>query len=87
MSNEVEASRLPSLDALISATELVTQEGYRVQLLRLIHVPEDETCFYLFEAESEQRVVDVAQRAGLRLDRVVEAVVDLSPRSTLRRHP
>jgi len=41
---------------------------------RSIHVPEDETCFHLFEAESAEVVYEAGRRAGLTFDRVAEAV-------------
>ena len=79
-----EAARLPDIETVVAAANQVTQEGSRVELLRLIHVPEDETCFYLFSAESADGVVDTADRAGLRLDRL--AGVDEHPRPTSRRN-
>ncbi len=44
-----------------------------VHFLRAISVPEDEMCFYLFEAPSVEAVRQVAERAGLRHERIVEA--------------
>jgi hypothetical protein len=45
-----------------------------VTYVRSIHVPEDETCFHLFEAESAEVVNEVGRRAGLTFDRVAAAV-------------
>lgn len=45
-----------------------------VRFERSIHVPEDEVCFFVFEAPSSRRVAFVAERAGLDPIRVVEAV-------------
>jgi Protein of unknown function (DUF4242) len=45
-----------------------------VTYLRSIHVPEDETCFHLFEAESAEVVFEAGRRAGLTFDRVAAAV-------------
>ena len=45
-----------------------------VTYVRSIHVPEDETCFHLFEAESAEVVDEVGRRAGLTFDRVAAAV-------------
>lgn len=41
---------------------------------RSIHVPEDEICFFVFDAPSGSEAVVVARRAGLDAIRVVEAV-------------
>lgn len=46
----------------------------RVRFDRSIHVPEDEICFYVFDAPSARDAAEVAQRAGLDPIRIVEAV-------------
>jgi hypothetical protein len=57
-----------------SAAEAMTREGTRVGFEGLIHVPEDEICFFTFAAASDRDAALVAQRAGLRALRVVEAI-------------
>jgi hypothetical protein len=57
-----------------SAAEELTQERTRVSFEHSIHVPEDEICFYVFDAPSARDAALVAQRAGLDPFRVVEAV-------------
>ncbi|HLF67752.1 MAG TPA: hypothetical protein VI503_00300 [Gaiellaceae bacterium] len=57
-----------------SAAEELTREGTRVRFEGSTHVPEDEICFFAFEAPSGREAVLVAQRAGLEPLRVVEAV-------------
>jgi hypothetical protein len=57
-----------------SAAEKLTQGTTPVRFDRSIHVPDDETCFYVFDAPSARDVAHVAQRAGLDAIRVVEAV-------------
>jgi len=52
-----------------AAAEL-TREGRPVHFVRTIFVPEDETCFYLFEASSAGAVREVGARAALLFDRV-----------------
>lgn len=52
----------------------LTREGKPVRFVRSILVPEDETCFYLFEAPSVEAVHEAAERAGLQVERVTEAV-------------
>jgi hypothetical protein len=56
------------------AAEAMTRLGTRVRFERSIHVPEDEICFFTFEAPSGRDAALVAQRAGLDPFRVVEAV-------------
>lgn len=57
-----------------SAAEAMTREGTRVGFEGSIHVPEDEICFFVFDAPSGRDAALVAQRAGLEPFRVVEAV-------------
>lgn len=56
--------------------EQLTREGTPVRCLRSIFVPEDETCFYLYEANSADDVRAAAERAGLLFERVAEAVTN-----------
>ena len=57
-----------------SAAEELTQGTTRVRFDRSIHVPEDEICFYVYDAPSACDAAEAAQRAGLDPIRVVEAV-------------
>jgi hypothetical protein len=57
-----------------SAAEELMREGTRVRFECSIFVPEDEICFFTFEAPSGRGAALVAQRAGLEPLRVVEAV-------------
>ena len=57
-----------------SAAEELTREISRVHFECSIHVPEDEICFFLFDAPSGRVAALTAQRAGLDPFRVVEAV-------------
>ena len=57
-----------------AAAEALTREGTRVRFGGSTHVPQDELCFFIFEAPSGREAVLVAQRAGLEPLRVVEAV-------------
>ena len=56
-----------------SAAETLTREGTRVRFGGSIHVPEDEICFFTFEAPSGTAAALAAQRAGIQPIRVVEA--------------
>ena len=57
-----------------SAAEELTRAGIRVRFERSIHVPEDEMCFFLFDAASGREAARVAEQASLEPIRVVEAV-------------
>lgn len=57
-----------------SAADELTREGTHVRFERSIHVPEDEICFFVFDAPSGQDAAIAAQRAELDPLRVVEAV-------------
>ncbi len=57
-----------------SAAAELTQGTMRVRFDRSIHVPEDEICFYVYDAPSACDAAEAAQRAGLDPIRVVEAV-------------
>ncbi len=45
-----------------------------VRFERSIHVPEDELCFFVFEARSGSEAALAAQQAGLEPIRIVEAI-------------
>ena len=59
--------------ARTAAAELTRGET-RVSFDRSILVPEDEICFYVFEAPSARDAAYAAERAGLEPIRVVEAI-------------
>ena len=52
----------------------LTREGRQVRCLRSIFVPEDETCFFLYEAESADAVREATRLAGLSSVRITEAL-------------
>jgi hypothetical protein len=57
-----------------SAAEELTDGRTRVRFDRSIYVPEDEICFFLFDAPSGRDAALVAERAELDSIRVVEVV-------------
>ena len=57
-----------------SAAEELTREGTRVRFEGSTHVPEDEICFFTFEAPSSTVAALVAQHAGIEPLRIVEVV-------------
>jgi hypothetical protein len=56
-----------------AAAEL-SRLGTSVRYLNSIFVPEDETCYLLYEGESAEAVRDAARLAGLAFEHVAEAV-------------
>lgn len=56
-----------------SAAAKLTREGARVSFAGSTYVPEDEICFFTFEAPSGREAALVAQHARLDAFRVVEA--------------
>jgi uncharacterized protein DUF4242 len=56
-----------------AAADSLAAEGPEVRYVRSIFVPEDETCFYVYEADSAVTVHEVARRAALAVDRLVES--------------
>ena len=56
-----------------AGAESVARAGTRVRCVSSIFVPEDETCFLLYEAETIDDVRRAAARAGLTFERVALA--------------
>lgn len=54
------------------AARALRREGTRVRCVRSIFVPEDETCFFLYEADSADAVRAAVERAALPSARVAE---------------
>jgi hypothetical protein len=57
-----------------SAAKELTDGSTRVRFDRSVYVPEDEICFFVFDAPSGRDAALVAERAELDPIRVVEAV-------------
>jgi hypothetical protein len=60
-----------------AAAREVSRSHADVRYVRAILVPEDETCFYVFEAPSREVVAQAAVRAGLSEARITESVETL----------
>jgi uncharacterized protein DUF4242 len=58
------------------AAEELTRQGTPVRYLSSIHIPEDETCFLLYQAACVDAVRTAAGRAGLPFDHVAEVVAE-----------
>lgn len=54
------------------AADALAGEGADVRFLRSIYVPEDDTCFFLLEAESAAMVDEVGRRSGVSFQRVTQ---------------
>jgi len=57
-----------------AVAERLSREGVPVRHVRTTFVPDDETCFHFFEAESKEAVSEVCRRAGIGSARIVQAV-------------
>jgi hypothetical protein len=57
-----------------AAAEQLSREGMAARYLRTMFLPDDETCFHVFEAGSEETVREVCRRADLRSPRIVPAL-------------
>ena len=66
-------AREAGLDARAAAQELV-REGTSIRYVRMTFLPDDETCFHIFEAASEEAVGEACRRAGIGSGRIVPAV-------------
>jgi hypothetical protein len=59
------------------AAEELRRSGTSVRYVRSIYIPEDDTCFLVYEASSRDAVRDAAERASLSADRILASA---SPR-------
>ena len=66
-------ARAAGREARTAAAEL-TREGTRVRYVRTTLVPEDETCFHIFEAASKEAVGEACRRAGIATGRILPAI-------------
>jgi hypothetical protein len=57
-------------DRARASAEAMSLEGTPVRYVRSIFVPEDETCFFLYEGASLEAVQAAGLRADLRFERV-----------------
>jgi Protein of unknown function (DUF4242) len=57
-----------------SAAKAASRAGTPVRYVRSIFVPEDETCFHVFESSSKEAVLEATERAAFAFPRIAEAV-------------
>jgi hypothetical protein len=62
-----------------AVADALTREGTRIRFDRSIHLPEDEICFFVFDAPSSREATLAAERATLEPVRVVEAAPSGDP--------
>jgi hypothetical protein len=72
-SHGADAAAATAARARAAADELAGQ-GAPVRYLRMLYVPDDETCFLLYEAASAELAGEASQRAQIAYERVLEAV-------------
>lgn len=77
LSRTDEPAAVASGESARAAAQELTRRGTPVGFLRSFFVPEEETFFVLFEAESADAVRDVARLASLPCDRVSLALTRL----------
>ena len=61
------------------AAEEQTRQGRPVRYLRSMYVPDDETCFVLYEAESAEAARRAAALAAIAFEQVSEVIGDTRP--------
>jgi uncharacterized protein DUF4242 len=54
------------------AADTLRSTGTTVRYVRSIYIPEDETCFLVYETETRDAVRDAAERAELPGERILE---------------
>jgi hypothetical protein len=56
-----------------AAAAAITAPGRPVRYMRTVFLPDDETCFHLFEADAAEQVRQAVRRAGIECERIVQA--------------
>ena len=64
-----------------SAAEELSREGTAVRYVRALLLADDEMCFHLYEAATAESVLEATRRAGISVERVVEAI-EIAPART-----
>jgi hypothetical protein len=66
----------PGAERARRVAEELSDQGTAIRYLRLIFVPDDETCFHLYKASSVEAVRELGCRAGLQFERISETVAE-----------
>ena len=69
----LEASALTAAERRASEAAQRLSDSGEIRYVRATYVPEDETCFHVFEATSAALVAEASRIAGLGAGRIVEA--------------
>jgi hypothetical protein len=56
-----------------AAAEALAREGAAIRFVRAIAIPDEDTCFFLYEATTAASVGEASRRASIRFDRIVDA--------------
>jgi hypothetical protein len=62
-----------------AAAVALAHEGVPIRYIRTTYLPDDETCFHVFEAVSTEVVEEAGRRAGLGRVRIVPAIETSGP--------
>jgi hypothetical protein len=65
---------VPNAEDARAAARHLSREGGSARYVRMTFLPGDETCFHVFEADSQEAVAEACRRAGLGSPRIVAAV-------------
>ena len=76
---DADAARRAAITAR-SAAEQLAREGTDVELVRSVFVPEDETCIFIYNADSLDSVRLAAQRGAPEFEHVAPGVTDVKGR-------
>ena len=71
--SRAQEARAAGQKARAAAQELML-EGTRVHYVRTTFLPDDETCFHVFDAGSEDTVGEACRRAGISSARIARAM-------------
>jgi Protein of unknown function (DUF4242) len=74
-------SRAHEAQEAAASARVAAEEGTIVRYVRTTYLPDDETCFLVFEGPSSEAVAEVCARAGLGRIRVVCAIEEPKARS------
>ena len=73
---------MPELSARArQASEELSREGMPVRFVRSVFVPEDGTCFHLYQAGSLANVLEAADRARMKVEHVRPVTITGHPPS------
>ncbi len=60
------------------AAEQLAREGAQIAFVRSIFIPDDETCLFIYEADTVETVRVAGERAALAFERILEAAGEVT---------